>query len=154
MTHSSEAIAGKDDSLNELLTVYISGQLFGIPILQVQDVLGEQKVTPIPRSNKIIEGALNLRGRIVTAINVCERLNLTPAPDSLNMSVVVEHDNELFSLIIDRVGDVLRLQNDDIDRNPATLDPLWRDVSLGICQLDGNLLIVLDIAKLLDFVVE
>ena len=67
------------------------------------------------------------------------------------MSVVVEHDNELFSLVIDKVGDVLKLDKKDCERNPATLDPLWRDVSLGVFQLESHLLITLDISKLLSF---
>jgi purine-binding chemotaxis protein CheW len=139
------------EDVAELLTVYISGQQFGIPILQVQDVLAEQHVTPIPLSNHVVEGALNLRGRIVTAINVRKRLGLPQPTNERRMSVVVEHENELFSLIIDNVGDVLKLDEDDFDSNPATLDPLWRDVSLGIYRLKSNLLVVLDIPKLLDF---
>ncbi len=135
----------------EILTVYISDQLFGIPILQVQDVLGLQHITPIPLSLPAIEGALNLRGRIVTAINVRKRLNLPVANDFARMSVVVEDRNELFSLIIDKVGDVLKFDKKDFEKNPATLDDVWRDVSAGIYRLEKNLLIVLDIGKFLRF---
>lgn len=135
--------------IEELLTVYISGQEFGIPILQIQDVLGEQHVTPVPLSNSVIDGALNLRGRIVTSINVRKRLGLPEIADARRMSVVVEYDHELFSLLIDKVGDVIKLEKDDFEKTPATLDPLWRDISLGVYRQDSNLLIVLDIAKLL-----
>lgn len=149
----TEAHMDLDSNKNydELLTVFISGQQFGVPILQVQDVLGSQSVTPIPLSNEEIDGALNLRGRIVTAFNVRKRLGLPEAEKSTGMSVVVEYQNELFSLIIDSVGDVMRLSKDSFEKSPATLDTLWRSVSNGIYQLDSNLLIVLDIAKLLDF---
>ena len=68
------------------------------------------------------------------------------------MSVVVEHEQELYSLIIDSVGDVLTLQNDNFQPNPATLDPLWRDISAGIYRLEGTLLVVLDVSKLVNTV--
>lgn len=150
MTQASIDLEVQHNS-DELLTFFISGQQFGIPILQVQDVLRAQAVTPIPLSNHEIEGVLNLRGRVVTAINVRKRLGLDKQDDNKGMSIVVEHSSELFSLIIDSVGDVMRLKKDDFERNPATLDPIWREFSRGIYQLDNNLLIVLDIAKLLAF---
>lgn len=135
----------------EYLTVAIGNQLFGIPVMQVQDVLREQKVTKIPLASPEVAGSLNLRGRIVTAIDVRRRLNMpdTDKPTS-SMSVVVEHDNELFSLIIDSVGDVLRFKDINFDKNPSTLDPLWRDISTGIYQLEDELLVIMDVSKLLE----
>jgi purine-binding chemotaxis protein CheW len=135
----------------DFLTVHIAGQLFGIPILQVQDVLGQQRVTRIPLAPPQIAGSLNLRGRIVTALDVRKCLAL-PAYEGQKkeMSVVVEHDNELYSLIIDAVGDVLSLEDRDFEQTPATLDPLWRSVSMGIYRLEGNLLMILDVPKLLN----
>lgn len=135
----------------EYLTIVIEKQRFGIPVLQVQDVLREQKVTRIPLAPPEVAGSLNLRGRIVTAIDVRRRLGLpTREKGASNMSVVVEHNNELFSLIIDRVGDVLSLKNEDFERNPGTLDPVWKDVSNGIFQLEKELLIIIDVSKLLE----
>lgn len=135
----------------DYLTLTIADQIFGIPVLQVQDVLGSQKVTRIPLAPPEVSGALNLRGRIVTAIDVRKRLGLDPGEkDSTKMSVVVEHENELYSLIIDKVGDVLSLSNDSYESNPATLDKVWRDVSLGIYRLENRLLVVLDVPKLLN----
>ncbi|HRK98205.1 MAG: chemotaxis protein CheW [Alphaproteobacteria bacterium] len=136
----------------DFLTVLIEGQMFGIPILQVQDVLGELKVTRIPLAPPQVSGSLNLRGRIVTAIDVRKCLGLPPMDVSDNekrMSVVVNHDDELYSLIIDNVGDVLPLQNKDFEPNPATLDIIWKSISLGVYRLDGKILVVLDVPKLL-----
>ena len=136
----------------DYLTVIIAGQLFGIPVLQVQDVLGEQSVTRIPLAPPEVAGSLNLRGRIVTAIDVRCRLGLTNERTGSEMSVVVEHENELYSLIIDNVGDVLTLYHRDFEGNPATLDPVWREISLGIYQMEKQLLVVLDVPKLLNTV--
>ncbi len=136
----------------DYLTIMIADQQFGIPVLQVQDVLREQAVTKIPLSSPEVAGALNLRGRIVTAIDVRKRLNLPDIDDEnqTKMSVVVEHEDELFSLIIDNVGDVLSLNENEFEKTPATLDKTWRDIATGIFQLKGELLIVIDVPKLLE----
>ncbi|NCC22451.1 MAG: chemotaxis protein CheW [Alphaproteobacteria bacterium] len=142
--------------LNEdFLTLYISNQLFGIPVLQVQDVLGTQRVTRIPLAPPEVAGALNLRGRIVTAIDVRKRLGIGgERKTGSQMSVVVEHGGELYSLIIDRVGDVLSLSREEFENNPPTLDQQWREISLGIYRLKKELLVVLDVAKVLNTVHE
>lgn len=145
-------IARASEQSKDYLTVIIAGQIFGVPVLQVQDVLGTQKVTRIPLAPPEVAGSLNLRGRIVTAIDVRKRLGLEPRETTTvakDMSVVVEHEGELYSLIIDKVGDVLTLYDKDFESNPPTLDPLWRSVSQGIYRLDNQLLIILDVARLL-----
>ncbi|WP_207476551.1 chemotaxis protein CheW [Arenibaculum pallidiluteum] len=139
---------GNDD----FVTMTIADQLFGIPVLQVQDVLGNQKITRIPLAPPEVAGSLNLRGRIVTAIDVRLRLGL-PARDRDKpvMSIVVDHRGELYSLMVDSVGEVLSLSSDKYERNPATMDPRWRDLSNGIYRLDETLLVVLEVSKLLNF---
>ena len=145
---SSDHLIG---TANDFLTIYIAGQMFGIPVLQVQDVLGDLKVSKIPLAPAEIDGSLNLRGRVVTAINVRRCLGLdNRKSEKAMMSVVVEHEEELYSLSIDEVGDVLGLRSEDYEDSPATLDLKWRDVSQGIYRLDGELLIVLDIPKLIN----
>lgn len=139
----------------DYLTVMIAGQRFGIPVLQVQDVLREQKVTHIPLASKEVAGSLNLRGRIVTAIDVRKRLGLPDKDDNAHsMSVVVEHNEELFSLIIDSVGDVLSFKDRYYESNPGTLDPLWRNISTGIYQMEDELLVIMDVSRLLEDIGE
>ena len=136
----------------EFVTMSVDGQLFGIPVLLVQDALKAQKITRIPLASREVAGALNLRGRIVTAIDVRRRLGL---PDRANneagMNIVVEHGGELYSLIVDSVGEVLKVDADTFERNPATLDPLWRRFSEGVYRLDAGLLVVLNGDSLLDY---
>lgn len=135
---------------SDFVTVTVAEQLFGIPVLTVQDILGPQRITHIPLAPAEVAGALNLRGRIVTAIDVRSRLNLPPrAPGDEGMAVVVEHDQELYSLLIDSVGDVLSLPADEFERNPTTLDAVWREVSVGIYRLKDELMMVLDVDRLL-----
>lgn len=136
----------------DYVTMYIEGQLFGIPVLTVQDVLGPQKITRIPLAPREVAGSLNLRGRIVTAIDVRLRLGLPQASEeNKGMSVVVDQSGELYSLMVDQVGEVLSLPVAKFERNPPTLDPMWREFSAGIYRLEDKLLVVLDVAKLLDF---
>lgn len=149
-TKSSQALASQYlDSQQDFLTLRIDGQLFGLPVLQIQDVLGPQKVTRIALAPPEIAGALNLRGRIVTAIDVRRALGLQPKDLSDQMSVVVEYDDELFSLIIDEVGDVLNMGQARFETNPGTLDKKWLDVSDGIYRLEEELLVILNIDELL-----
>lgn len=135
---------------SDILTVMLGDQIFGIPILQVQDVLKHQSVTRVPLAPPEIAGSMNLRGRIVTAIRVRARLGLSNVDGAVReMSIVVEDEGELYSLIFDSVGDVLNLSINDYEPNPSTLDPKFREVSDGIYRLSDKLLVVLDIAKLL-----
>jgi purine-binding chemotaxis protein CheW len=135
----------------DFVTVYIGEQLFGIPISLVQDVFQPQRITPVPLSHPDIAGVLNLRGRIVTAIDCRSRLGLTPrGGQGPRMAVGIEHQSESYGLVIDKVGEVLSLSTEHFETNPANMDPKWRGVSKGVYRLDGKLLVVLDVASLLD----
>jgi len=135
----------------QLVTLTIADQLFGIPVLSVQDVLAPQPVARVPMAHPVVAGLINLRGRIVTAINMRQRMALPPREDdNEGMSVVVEYQGELYSLNIDTIGDVVNVPNDKIEANLATLDPLWRGFADGIYRLDEQLLVILDITRLLD----
>ena len=150
-TNSRNAASGEENALaGDYLTVKIGGQMFGMPVLEIQDVLGPQRITRIPLVPPQVAGALNLRGRIVTAIDARVRLDL---PKDLSggreMSVVVEYRGELYSIIVDEVGEVLSLQH--IQPNPPTLNMSWRAISSGIVRLQKELLVIVDISRLLDF---
>lgn len=134
----------------EFVTVTIADQLFGIPVLMVQDVLGPQRLTSVPLSPGEVAGVLNLRGRIVTAIDVRSRLGLPPSEESNGgMNVVVDYDGELYSLTVDAVGEVIALPKDAFEGNPSTLDPAWRAVSRGVYRMEGSLLIDIDVDRLI-----
>jgi purine-binding chemotaxis protein CheW len=135
---------------NDVVSMTVAGQLFGIPVQAVQDVLGPQRITRVPLAPGEVAGSLNLRGRIVTAIDVRRRLRLEPRPkEQPGMNVVVESGGELYSLIVDQVGEVLSLPGASYERNPATLDTVWREVSGGIYRLKEGLLIMVDVSRLI-----
>ncbi len=139
----------------DFVTAYIGKQLLGIPVLTVQAVLGPQRITRIPLAPPEVAGSLNLRGRIVTAIDVRKRLGLREREDDVpGMSIVVDQGGELYSLMVDQVGEVLSVPQKAFEQNPATLDPRWREFSDGIFRLDKQLLVILDVTRLLDFTVS
>jgi len=143
---------GTDPGAQEkvFVTLTIADQLCGVPVLGVRDILGEQVITRIPLAPAEIAGSLNLRGRIVTAIDLRRRLNLPPAPSGTpRMSVVAEQGGELYALLVDQVSEVMSLPASAFERNPSTLPASWATYSAGIYRLQGRLLVVLDVGRLL-----
>jgi purine-binding chemotaxis protein CheW len=140
------------DTDQVFLTLSVAGQSCGVPVLSVRDVLSSQSITRIPLARPEVAGSLNLRGRIVTAIDLRRRLDLPPraADAAPPMSVVVEQGGELYSLLADSVGDVIPLPREGFSPNPPTLDPLWRDVSRGVHRDGNRLLILLDVERVLN----
>lgn len=139
-----------DLHVDEFLTFHLAEQLFGVSVLQVNDVLGPQRITRMPLAPPSISGVMNLRGKIVTAVDVRCCLNQKPRDDGgAGMSVVVEENGELFSLIIDAVRDVLSIDRSQLEAVPATLDPAWQSVASNIHKLPDSLLVILDVQQLL-----
>lgn len=147
-THKSE-----DDmasGMTQYVTVVIGGQLFGLPINQVHDVFTPESVTKVPLSQPEVAGVLNLRGRIVTAIAMRRRLSLPPLEgDQTMMAVGIEYKGESYGLVIDTVGEVLNLPESSREPNPTNLDQRWAEISAGVHRLDGQLMVILDVARLL-----
>ena len=110
----------------DFVTMTIANQLFGIPVLQVQDVLGHQRITRIPLAPPEVAGSLNLRGRIVTAIDVRLRLGLPGRQkDKPEMSIVVDLRGELYSLIVDAVGENNAEKALQVWRSDAAIDEIY-----------------------------
>jgi purine-binding chemotaxis protein CheW len=137
--------------LTEYVTAMIGGQLFGLPILRVQDVFMPERLTRVPLAPPEIAGILNLRGRIVTLIDLRRRFGLGERADKeASMAIGVEQRNESYGLLIDSVGEVLKLDDAAREPNPINLDARLARVSAGIHRLDGRLLIIVDVDRVLD----
>ena len=140
-----------DESVTEYVTVMIGEQLFGLPISRVQDVFMLDRLTRVPLSSPEIAGVLNLRGRIVTAIDMRCRLGLPKLEgDRRPMAVGIEFRGESYGLLIDTVGEVLKLADNTREPNPVNLDARLARVSAGVHRLEGQLLVVLDVDRVLD----
>ncbi|MEA2929310.1 MAG: purine-binding chemotaxis protein CheW [Hyphomicrobiales bacterium] len=148
MTHDRDTSA---ERVTEYVTVMIGGQLFGLPIGRVQDVFMPERLTRVPLAGAEIAGVLNLRGRIVTAIDMRLRLGLPPRTDArARMAVGVELGAESYGLMIDSVGEVLKLDDATREPNPVNLDARWAGVSGGVHRLEGQLMVILDVDRVLD----
>jgi purine-binding chemotaxis protein CheW len=140
-----------NEYVTEYVTVLIGDQLFGLPISRVQDVFMPDRLTRVPLASPEIAGVLNLRGRIVTAIDMRRRLGLPPRQDGRPpMAVGIELKGESYGLLIDTVGEVLKLADGTRESNPVNLDQHLARVSAGVHRLDGQLLVVLDVDRVLE----
>jgi purine-binding chemotaxis protein CheW len=139
------------ETMTEYVTATVAGQLFGLPIARVQDVFVLDRLTRVPLATPEIAGVLNLRGRIVTAIDMRRRLGLAPAGEARKrMAIGIEYKGESYGLLIDVIGEVLNLPSSGREGNPVNLEPQLARVSAGVHRLEDRLLVVLDIDRVLE----
>jgi purine-binding chemotaxis protein CheW len=137
-------------SEQQFATFVVDRLLFGVGVLRVQEVLRYQEMTPVPRAAEVIEGLINLRGQIVTAIDVRRRLGLRPRDtDRTPMNMVVRSDDGAVSLLVDEIGDVLDVDESAFEPVPENISPGIRDLTTGVYKLKDRLLLVLDTAKVI-----
>jgi purine-binding chemotaxis protein CheW len=133
------------ETQNQLCTFLLQNHLFGVPVQQVQEVIRYQEMTRVPLSPPVIGGLINLRGQIVTAVDLRRRFGMAPRPESrLPMNVVVRTGDGVVSFLVDEIGDVLEVGDDSFERPPETLQGLARELVQGVYKLQENLLLVLD----------
>ncbi len=147
----SNTIPSLEGAVTEYVTTMIGDQLFGLPISRVQDVFMPERLTRVPLSSSDVAGVLNLRGRIVTAIDMRARLGL-PKSDAQRpaMAVGVDLRGESYGLLIDSIGEVLKLADSSREENPVNLDPRMARMAAGVHRLDGQLMVVLDVDRVLE----
>lgn len=126
-------------------TFYLDGHLFGVEVGTVQEVIRYQEITSVPLAPPIVRGLINLRGQIVTAVDLRRCLDMQERiPDRLPMNVVVQTGDETVSLLVDEIGDVLKLDVARFEEPPETLQGEAREFIRGVYKLDGKLLLVLN----------
>ncbi len=135
----------------QFCTFHLADMFFGVSVDQIQEVLRYQRMTAVPLAAPTIEGLINLRGQIVTAIDLRRRLGMPDrSPDTLPMNVVVRSGDEVLSLLVDEIGDVLEVDEDRFEAPPETVEGVARQLITGVYKLDGRLLLVLDVDRTVD----
>ena len=134
----------------QFCTFVLDGLYFGIEVVAVQEVLRYQEMTRVPQAPAMVRGLINLRGQIVTAIDLRRRLEMAPLPaDRLPMNIVVRTEDGPVSFLVDEIGDVVEVDDEAFESPPSHLTGLARDVTRGVYKLDHRLLLALDTQRLL-----
>ena len=152
---TNEAQKGPEISVaaggRQYATFFVEKLFFGIEVLEVQEVLRYQEMTRVPRAPDVIEGLINLRGQIVTAVDMRRKLKLHPRPETMvPMNMVVRAADGAVSLLVDEIGDVIEVESSSFERPPENVDPAIRELVRGIHKLKDRLLLVLDIDQTLN----
>ena len=139
----------------QFCTVRLAGHLVGVPVERVQEVISAQTMTPVPLAPRVISGLINLRGQIVTAIDLRARLEFDARPDGeLPMNVVVQTPTGVVSLLVDAIGDVVDVEDTIFEQPPETLTGIAKNLVLGVYKFEEHLLLELDIDAAVDVATE
>lgn len=134
------------------VTAIVNDQMFGVSVDRIQDVFTPRDLTAVSLASREVAGILNLRGRIVTAIDTRAMLGLEPSEiTDHTMAIGIEHGGESYGLIIDSVGDVVEIDRSQIEPNPRNLDVRWQNISQGIYRMEKQLVVVLDVDRVFEF---
>ena len=148
----SNALAGRDARAGsaQFATFYVDGLFFGVDVLDVQEVLRFQEMSRVPLAPPTIKGLINLRGQIVTAIDMRRRLALRPRPEEeVPMNVVIRSEEGAVSLLVDEIGDVLDVAEETREPVPENIAGAQRELLAGVAKLDQRLLLILHTERLL-----
>ena len=140
---------------SQFCTFYLDKLLFGVDLRTVQEVIRSLDITQVPLAPQVVSGLINLRGQIVTAVDLRRRLELPPRPAGVPaMNIVVRSEDGAVSLLVDEIGDVVEVDESTFERPPETLRGPVRVMITGVHKLNNRLLLVLDTAKACDMVAD
>jgi purine-binding chemotaxis protein CheW len=147
---ANDAREGQNLNATQFVTVFVAGQMFGLPILHVRDVFIVSDVTPVPLAPASVAGLFNLRGRVMTMLSMRAMLGYERSDEkgTETTAIGIEWRGESFGLLVDRVGEVMSLSSASRERNPINLDQRWGRLSAGVHQLEDQLLIELSLDTL------
>ena len=141
--------AGGEEQM--FVTFLVAAQRLGVPANCVRDILVPERIARLPGAPAAVRGRISLRGRTATVIDMRARLELPVRGDAKpGMGVTVEHRGELYTLLVDRIGDIVCLPPHASDNEPSTLNAAWRGVSSGVYRLDDGVVVALDLDRVLD----
>jgi purine-binding chemotaxis protein CheW len=151
MASAAVKALAREEVVKAYVTMKLDSQLLGMPVLSVQDVVKGCVITPVPLAPVFIAGVMNLRGRVVTAINMRQRLGMPPSADpgeaGLTLVVVNYHD-ELYGLIVDDIGEVMNLPEHKIEQTPPHLKEHWKAIAAGVYPTQDSLMVIMDPERL------
>lgn len=142
-------MAERHDGAVQCATFYVEKLFLGIEVKNVQEVLRSQETTRVPRAPAVVQGLINLRGQIVTAIDMRRRMGLPVRPESeLPMNMVIRTEDGPLSLLVDEIGEVIELRSEQFEHPPANLNPEQLSTLRGVYKLESELMLLLDPERL------
>lgn len=146
-TTESKGLSGE---VVQLCGFKIGGGYYAVPVLEVQEVVRPQVLTTVPLSPEFVDGLINLRGQVVTAINLRKLFHIeTEAPEEF-MNIIVRNEDSLYSLVVDEIMDVMDVETSTFEETPDNLDVEIKKYIKGVYKLEGKLLVLLSLEKLLN----
>jgi purine-binding chemotaxis protein CheW len=137
---------------SQVATFKVGSMLFGIDVAVVQEVIRFQRMTPVPLGPTVVKGLINLRGQIITALDLREALNMEPLePDRAPMNVVVRTENDHLSILVDKIEDVLNLDYSRLETTPETVEESYQDLLQSVYKLERGLLLILNAERMAKF---
>ena len=144
-----------EEITDQFLILNIGPHNFAVNVYNIQDVIRQRATTPVPLSKDNINGLMNLRGHIVTEINVAHSMKIIEHEVQKDgFAVVTMIEDEFYSLLFGGIGDVIEIKPEQIDPLPETIQKSWHQVSAGVHQLSDRLLVILDLKTLVDIFVK
>jgi purine-binding chemotaxis protein CheW len=138
-------------SSHQFSTFFLDGLYFGVEVLKVQELIRYQEMTRVPLASRVVRGLINLRGQIVTALDLRCRLDMPERPaDLVPMNVVVRTDEGVVSLLVDEIGDVVEVHEEQFERAPETITGRATDLITGVYKMPERLLLVLNVERAID----
>lgn len=129
----------------QFCTFFLEGHYFGVPVQQVQEVLRYQEMTEVPLVSSVVRGLINLRGQIITAVDLRRQLGMTDRPEKQKpMNVIMRTADGAFSLLVDEIGDVIEVEDNTFEPPPDTLQGMAKGMLRGVHKLPNRLLLILD----------
>lgn len=132
----------------QFCTFFLDGHYFGVPVQQVQEVLRYQEMTEVPLVSRVVRGLINLRGQIITAVDLRRQLGMSDRSEKQKpMNVIMRTDEGAFSLLVDEIGDVIEVERDQFEQPPESLQGMAKGMLQGVYKLPSRLLLILDTDK-------
>ncbi len=146
--NKSVANTSRNYLASQYSTFLVNGKMYAIAVDKVQEIVKTLPLTPVPHAPNYVRGLINLRGQIVTAIGLVELFETGEHSKPEMMNIICHSDQQLISLLVDQVGDVIELREQDFQATPPTLTPAVARVISGVAKADKNLFCIIDLEKL------
>ncbi len=138
-------------TLRQYSTFRLADNWYAVDVLHVQEIIRSQEMTPVPLASPVVSGLINLRGQLVTALDLRRRLNLPPREAGAEpMNVVIRASEGPMSLLVDEIGDVLAIDSGDLEAPPETVRADLRELLTSVARLDGRLLLLLKLESVIE----